>query len=92
MRTTSHGIASAAGKLGAFVGTYTLTSLLTGLGLGPTSGIVALVAALGAVVTIATLPEPRRQSLEALTESEQMPTSAQVLGLAESRGLRPPPA
>jgi PHS family inorganic phosphate transporter-like MFS transporter len=93
VRTTSHGIAAAAGKIGAFIGTYALTSLLPSVGLADVSGIVGFIALAGAVVTIATLPEPKGQSLEALTgEDEQPLTSATVLGLAESRGLRPPSA
>lgn len=92
VRTTSHGIAAAAGKLGAFAGTYALTSLLPRVGLGETSGIVSFVAVLGALVTWVTLPESKGQSLESLSEKADRPTSATVLGLAESRGLRPPPA
>ena len=93
VRTTSHGIAAASGKIGAFVGTYALTSLLPRIGLGDTSGIVGFVALIGAVITITMLPEPKGQSLEALTEEgERLPTSAVALGLAESRGTRPPAA
>jgi MFS family permease len=61
VRTTSHGIA-AAGKIGAFIGTYTLTSLLPTIGLGRTSGLVA------ALVTIVLLSEPKGRSLENSTE------------------------
>ncbi len=48
----------------------------------------------GAVVTVTMLPEPKGQSLEVLTEEHEqpVPTSVTVLGLAESRGTRPPPA
>lgn len=94
VRTTSHGIAAAAGKIGAFAGTYALTSLLPRIGLGQTSAIVGAIALVGAVVTVTMLPEPRGQSLESLTEDLQaeVPRSAQVLGLAESRGTRPPSA
>jgi MFS transporter, PHS family, inorganic phosphate transporter len=93
VRTTSHGIAAAAGKIGAFIGTYALTSLLPRIGLADVSAIVGFIALAGAVVTITMLPEPRGQSLEALTgDGDSQPTSATVLGLAESRGLRPPPA
>ena len=38
VRTTSHGIAAAAGKLGAFAGTYALTALLPAIGFPRTSG------------------------------------------------------
>jgi MFS family permease len=93
VRTSSHGIAAASGKVGAFIGTYALTTLLPRVGLGDTSAIVGFIALVGAVVTITTLPEPKGQSLESLTgESEELPTSAKALGIAESRGLRPPPA
>jgi Sugar (and other) transporter len=93
VRTTSHGIAAASGKIGAFVGTYALTVLLPRIGLGDTSALVATVAILGAVITITMLPEPKGGSLEEITEGQQTrPTSETVLGLAESRGVRPPAA
>jgi MFS transporter, PHS family, inorganic phosphate transporter len=93
VRTTSHGIAAGTGKLGAFVGTYALTALLPVIGFGRTSAIVAGVCLLGLLVTVLLLPEPKGKSLETLTETEPTyPTSATALGLAESRGIRPPPA
>jgi len=93
VRTSCHGIAAASGKIGAFVGTYALTSLLPRIGIADTSAIVGLVALVGAVVTITTLPEPKGQSLEELTEDDvRPPTAAVALGLAHSRGVRPPPA
>jgi hypothetical protein len=59
--------------------------------MGQTAYTLAIFA--GAIVTITMLPEPKGQSLETLTgETSPQPTSATVLGLAESRGLRPPPA
>ncbi len=92
VRTTSHGIAPAAGKIGAFVGTYALTALLPRVGLGKTSALVGVVALLGAIVTVCLLPEPKGLSLEELTREEQTPATATLLGLAESRGLRFPSA
>lgn len=67
VRTTSHGIAAAAGKLGAFAGTYALTALLPAIGFGRTSAIVAGVCLLGLLVTVTLLPEPKGISLEELT-------------------------
>jgi MFS family permease len=67
VRTTSHGIAAAAGKIGAFIGTYTLAALLPAIGLGRTSALVAGVAVLGLLATVAFLPEPKGVSLEKLT-------------------------
>jgi MFS transporter, PHS family, inorganic phosphate transporter len=91
VRTTCHGIAAAAGKIGAFIGTYALTALLPAIGLGRTSAIVAVVSVLGLLATVALLPEPKGVSLETLTEAP-FPSSAVTLGVSESRGTRPPPA
>jgi hypothetical protein len=90
VRTTSHGIASASGKIGAFVGTYALTALLPRIGLGDTSALVGVVALAAAIVTVTLLPEPKGQSLEELTGENRVPTSATVLGMAESRDVRSP--
>jgi MFS transporter, PHS family, inorganic phosphate transporter len=68
VRTTSHGIAAAAGKIGAFAGTYALTALLPVIGFPRTSAIVAGVCLLGLLVTVMLLPEPKGLSLEELTE------------------------
>jgi MFS transporter, PHS family, inorganic phosphate transporter len=91
VRTTSHGIAAAAGKIGAFIGTYALTWLLPAIGLSRTSAIVAGVSVLGLLVTLALLPEPKGTSLEEFTEARPT-SSAAALGVAESRGTRPPAA
>jgi MFS transporter, PHS family, inorganic phosphate transporter len=91
VRTTSYGIAAAAGKIGAFIGTYALTALLPAIGLSRTSALVAGVAVLGLLATVTLLPEPKGKSLEELTET-QFPTSAVALGVAESRGTRAPRA
>ncbi len=69
-----------------------IAAMLPDNAVGDTSALVGFVAVLAALVTITMLPEPKGQSLEALTETERQPTSAKVLGLAESRGVRPPPA
>jgi PHS family inorganic phosphate transporter-like MFS transporter len=66
VRATCHGIAAAAGKIGAFVGTYALTSLLPAIGLTRTSALVAGAAVLGLLVTVSLLPEPKGVSLEEL--------------------------
>jgi hypothetical protein len=67
-RTTSHAIAAASGKLGAFAGTYALTALLPAIGFARTSAIVAGVCVLGLLVTVTLLPEPKGLSLDELTE------------------------
>lgn len=92
VRTTSHGIAAAAGKIGAFIGAYALTALLPPMGLSKVSALVAAVSLLGLLVTITLLPEPKGASLEQLTETP-LPHRAVALAAAESPGTRssPPP-
>jgi MFS family permease len=90
VRTTSHGIAAAAGKIGAFIGAYALTALLPVMGLGKVSALVAAVCVLGLLVTVTLLPEPKEASLEQLTETPFRP-SAVELAAAESPGPRSSP-
>jgi MFS family permease len=68
VRATCHGLAAAAGKIGAFIGTYALTAVLPVIGLSQTSGLVAGVSMLGLLVTLTLLPEPKGQSLEDLAD------------------------
>jgi hypothetical protein len=88
VRTTSHGIAAAAGKMGAFIGTYALTALLPAIGLSKVSALVAAVSVLGLLVTVTLLPEPKGASLEQLTES---PFPHSAVTLAESPATRSSP-
>jgi MFS transporter, PHS family, inorganic phosphate transporter len=89
VRTTSYGIAAAAGKIGAFIGAYVLTALLPATGLGKVSALVAVMSLLGLLVTITLLPEPKGASLEQLTET---PFSHGVVSLtAASPGTRSSP-
>ena len=67
LRTTGHGMAAAAGKIGAFIGTFLFPILLTSIGLGRTELIVALVCATGFVVTYMLLPETKGESLEKIS-------------------------
>lgn len=89
VRTTSHGIAAAAGKIGGFVGTDSLTALLPVIGLARTSLLPAAVCLLGLIATLL-LPEPKRRSLEDVSEhgGRRFPTSAVALGIAQRRGTR----
>jgi nitrate/nitrite transporter NarK len=91
VRTTSHGIAAASGKMGAFIGTYALTALLPAIGLAKTSALVAGVSLLGLLATVALLPEPKGLSLEAITEAAYAGKVVTV-PVAESRHARPPAA
>jgi MFS transporter, PHS family, inorganic phosphate transporter len=69
VRTTGHGISAGAGKLGAFAGAFLFPDFLSSsIGLTGAMTIAGVVAAVGLVLTIVTLPEPRGKSLEELTE------------------------
>lgn len=68
LRGQAHGIAAAAGKLGAFASALWLPLLLPRLGLEGIFWILAASAAAGAVVTLFGLPEPKRRPLEDLSQ------------------------
>jgi MFS transporter, PHS family, inorganic phosphate transporter len=91
VRTTSHGIAAASGKIGAFAGTSALTALLPAIGLGRTSALVAAVLAAGLLATTTLLPEPKGISLEELTEFPAV-AQATVEPLTRNSKARPPAA
>jgi len=68
LRTTSHGISAAAGKLGAFVGVFLFPFMMRGWGLAGAERVAAAVSVAGAVVTLWLLPEPSGKTLEQLTD------------------------
>ena len=67
-RTTGHGIAPATGKPGAFVGVFLFPILMKWHGLLSAELAAAAVSVLGALVTLALLPETKGKSLEELTK------------------------
>jgi MFS transporter, PHS family, inorganic phosphate transporter len=68
VRTSGHGIAVAAGKMGAFAGTFLFPVMLAAWGIRGAEGVAAVVAAAGLLVTALLLPEPKGKSLEELTD------------------------
>jgi MFS family permease len=73
VRTTGHGIAAAMGKLGGFVGVFTFPFLMRWHGLLAAESGAAIVSALGAITTIALLPETKGKSLEELATEAETP-------------------
>jgi MFS family permease len=69
-RTTGHGIASATGKLGGFVGVFLFPILLSRGGLLAAESMAAAVSVLGILVTVFMLPETKNKSLEELSIEE----------------------
>ncbi len=70
-RTTGHGIAAALGKLGAFIGVFSFAPLMAWRGLPAAESAAAIVSLLGAITTIALLPETKGKSLEELNEASK---------------------
>jgi MFS family permease len=75
-RTTGHGVASAAGKLGGFTGVFLFPILLSAGGLIAAESSAAVVSVLGILVTIFMLPETKGKSLEELSAEEAGPKGA----------------
>jgi MFS family permease len=67
MRTTAHGVAAAAGKVGGFIGVFLFPILMHNYALAGAELAAAGVSVLGVFVTIFCLPEPMGKSLEELT-------------------------
>ena len=68
-RTTGHGIASASGKVGGFIGVFTFPVLMSWHGLLSAELGAALASALGLIITLTMLPETKNRSLEELSET-----------------------
>jgi MFS family permease len=72
-RTTGHGIASAAGKIGGFAGVFTFPTLMAWHGLLSAELGAAIASIIGLVVTVTMLPETKGKTLEELSDA---PTAA----------------
>jgi MFS family permease len=72
-RTTGHGIAASAGKLGGFVGVFLFPILMAWKGLLGAESVAALVSVLGILITVGMLPETKGKSLEELSPESAMP-------------------
>ncbi len=75
-RTTGHGIASAAGKLGGFFGVFSFPILLNSGGLVAAESVAACVSVFGILVTVFMLPETKGKSLEELSAKGMGPEQA----------------
>jgi len=78
-RTTGHGIAASAGKVGGFIGVFLFPILMHWRGLLAAESMAAGVSVLGILVTVTMLPETKGRSLEELSpegwEGAQAPLS-----------------
>jgi MFS transporter, PHS family, inorganic phosphate transporter len=67
IRTTGHGIAAALGKCGAFLGAFIFPYLLNTFHLSGAMGFASIVSALGLLLSLFLLPEPKQRSLEEIS-------------------------
>ncbi|HTW28083.1 MAG TPA: MFS transporter [Acetobacteraceae bacterium] len=74
-RTTGHGIASATGKIGGFVGVFTFPPLMAWHGLLAAEMGAAIASVIGLAVTVAMLPETKGRSLEELSAPAAAPAN-----------------
>jgi MFS transporter, PHS family, inorganic phosphate transporter len=80
VRTTAHGIAAGAGKMGAFAGAYLFPAMLaSSLGLRGAEIVAGIVAAAGLILTLVLLPEPTGKSLEELSDEALAPVRKKTL-------------
>ena len=79
VRTTSHGISAGAGKMGAFAGAFLFPDMLaSSLGLRGAEVIAGVVAAVGMLLTIGLLPEPKGKTLEQLSADALAPPAVRA--------------
>lgn len=71
IRSSTHGIAAALGKVGAFLGAFAFPYLLTTVHLPGAMAVAAITSLLGLFLTIFTLPEPNQRSLEDIAGDHQ---------------------
>jgi MFS transporter, PHS family, inorganic phosphate transporter len=75
VRTTGHGISAGAGKMGAFAGAFLFPDMLaSSLGLRGAEIVAGVVAAVGLVLTLVLLPEPKGKTLEELSAEAYAPS------------------
>ena len=79
VRTTGHGIAAAAGKLGGFIGVFLFPFLMHWKQLLAAESVAAIVSLTGLIVTLTLLPETKGKTLE-----EIAPDSASATVRAEN--------
>jgi len=62
VRTTGHGIAAATGKIGGFVGVFTLPFFMAWHGLPAAEGAAAIVCVLGLIITVSCSLKPKARA------------------------------
>ncbi len=71
IRGLGDGLSAGAGKTGAFIGTFLFPLLLMTIKIQGTFLVLAVISVMGAILTIATLPETKNVSLATVSEENQ---------------------
>ncbi|MHB1645142.1 MAG: MFS transporter [bacterium] len=71
IRGLGDGLSAGAGKTGAFIGTFLFPLLLMTIKIQGTFLVLAIISVMGAILTIATLPETKNVSLATVSEENQ---------------------
>ena len=71
-RTTGHGLAAAAGKVGAVIAVFLFPALVLSEGLPFVFGLLAIFCVLGLLLTLALLPETSQRSLEDVSGEDEL--------------------
>ncbi len=72
IRSTAHGISASAGKLGAAISTLVFPILLVTWGKYNLMAFLGVIAVVGAILTIALLPETKRRTLEETSNEDEI--------------------
>ena len=87
IRGMGDGISAAGGKFGAFLGALLVPHLLKSVGISGVMGMMAAVSAVGILLTLVALPEPKGQTLEEASAEDPSPRTYQpTTGVAVGGG------
>ena len=87
IRGMGDGISAAGGKFGAFLGALLVPHLLKSVGISGVMGMMAAVSAVGILLTLVALPEPKGQTLEEASAEVPSPRTYQpTTGVAVGGG------
>ncbi|MBX5466102.1 MAG: MFS transporter [Firmicutes bacterium] len=82
VRGIGFGVSASAGKAGAAVATFLFPLLLLHLKLSGTMGLLAGISALGALLTLGLLPEPKGQTLREASGEDRLETEAPMQAIS----------
>lgn len=85
VRSSAHGIAAGLGKIGAFIGAFAFPYLLAEFHIQGAMAFAAVVAIIGLLLTLFTLPEPNGRSLEEISGDQYTPEENTKAGIEAAK-------